>query len=79
MAPIVQVIPPRNRGGKSQAAPTVQEPAKFVKPEFLVPLGTEPKLPNAYGHQFGFRPPAAGMLCSNFELLNLILTISHRR
>lgn len=59
MAPIVQVLPRRR---KSQTAPTIPEPAEFVQPQFLVPPGTEPKLPGAFNHQFGFRPPVTGVL-----------------
>lgn len=59
MAPIVQDQPRRAR--KSKSTIDVSELSdKLATPHFLVPPGTEPKLPGAeFGHQFGFRPSAA--------------------
>lgn len=78
MAPNTQVQPQRTHKTQtaSKIVQTTSAPAfKPVKPQFLVPPGTEPQLPG--GHLFGFRPPAgpaSGTLGSTFELIYLILT-----
>lgn len=74
MAPVIQDRPRRTpmSKSKSNAVPNIPELAdRLATPQYLVPPGSEPKLPGAAGgHQFGFSRPVQvnqRMLSSNID------------
>lgn len=73
MAPIVQDQPRRARRPKADANATAnipELPHHLATPRFIVPPGTEPRMPGAASHQFGFHPPVAANKRTQYSIID---------